>query len=84
MNEVLFIGAGTRGARKIRNSFQPYLRIRRKTCIEYVFDAVYDSQLVKKIYIWGNRKRLARLLERRIELLSKAGVDVKIINERSY
>jgi len=82
MNEVLFIGAGTRGARKIRNSFQPYLRIRGKTCIEYVIDAVCDSQIVKKTYIWGNRKRLERLLKDRIELLSKSGVDVKIINER--
>jgi hypothetical protein len=82
MREVLFIGAGTNGAKRIRNNFQPYIKIREKTCIEHVFDAACGSQIIKKVYIWGNKTRLEKLLHNKIEALSKTDLDIEIINER--
>lgn len=82
MREVLFIGAGTNGAKRIMNNFQPYINIREKTCIEHVFDAACGSQIIKRIYIWGNKTRLEKILHHRIEALSKTDLDIEIINER--
>ena len=79
MKEALFIGAGTEGAKKIGNSFQPYLNIHGKTCIEYVFDAACNSKLVDKIYLWGNKRRLKRLLHDRLEALKKTNIKATII-----
>ncbi|MDB9822453.1 hypothetical protein OAC89_02005 [Deltaproteobacteria bacterium] len=82
MNEVLFIGAGTQGAKKIGNNFQPYIQIHGKTCIEHVFDAACNSRVVKQIYIWGNKRRLETLLHDRIEALPRTRINVKIVNGR--
>jgi 2-phospho-L-lactate guanylyltransferase (CobY/MobA/RfbA family) len=82
MKDVLFIGAGTNGAKRIGNSFQPYKKIHGKTCIEYVFDAACNSQAVERLYIWGNKRRLEKLLKDKIDAASQKNVDVIIIEER--
>jgi hypothetical protein len=82
MKQALFIGVGTEGAKKIRNNFQPYLTIHGRTCIEHVFDAACNAKLVDKIYLWGNKRRLEKLLHDRLEALKKTDIKAKIINER--
>ena len=69
-----------RGAKKIRNTFQPYIKIRGKTCIEYVFDAAIKSKSFEKIYIWGNKERLEKLLN--IKTATILNKTVKIFDER--
>jgi hypothetical protein len=60
--EVIFIGAGTRGAKLVGNEFQPYMDFHGKTCLEYVVDAAMQARSVGDIYIWGNKKTLERIL----------------------
>ncbi len=76
------MGAGTNGAKRIGGEFQPYKEIRGKTCIEYVFDAACESRAFKTLYVWGNKRRLEKLLRDKIDAVSKKDVDVIIIEER--
>ena len=62
MKEVIFIGAGTRGAKLVGNEFQPYMNFHGKTCIEYVVEAAMQARSVGPIVIWGDRKTLERIL----------------------
>jgi hypothetical protein len=60
--EVLFIGAGTRGAKLVGGEFQPYMDFHGKTCLEYVVEAAMGAKSVRDIYIWGDKKTLDRIL----------------------
>lgn len=82
MNDVLFIGAGTKGAKKIGNNFQPYIVIQGKTCIEHIFEAVYGSKIARKIYMWGDKKKLERLLKDMMSKMIEKGFTVTIIDEK--
>lgn len=82
MKDVLFIGAGTRGAKKIGDDFQPYIMIQGKTCIEHIFEAVYGSTIVRKIYMWGDILKLETLLKDIIAKMAEKGVTVTIIDEK--
>ena len=62
MQEILFIGAGTRGAKLVGDEFQPYIDFHGKTCLEYVVEAAMQARSVGDIYIWGDRKILQRIL----------------------
>lgn len=60
--EVLFIGAGTKGAKLVGGEFQPYMDFHGKTCLEYVVEAAMGARSVRDIYIWGDKKTLDRIL----------------------
>jgi hypothetical protein len=62
MQEPLFIGAGTRGAKLVGNQFQPYMYFHGKTCLEYVVEAAMGARNVGHIYIWGDRGTLRNIL----------------------
>jgi hypothetical protein len=65
--EVIFIGAGTRGAKLVGNQFQPYMDFHGKTCLEYVVEAAMRARSVGDIYIWGDRKTLERMLAEHVK-----------------
>ncbi len=67
MQEILFIGAGTRGAKLVGSEFQPYMDFHGKTCLEYVVEAAMQARSVGDIYIWGDRKTLETILAEHIE-----------------
>ena len=62
MQEPLFIGAGTKGAKKVGNAFQPFMDFHGKACLEYVVEAAMAAECVGDIYIWGDKKKLEKLL----------------------
>lgn len=62
MTEPLFIGAGTRGAKLVGNTFQPYMVFGGKTCLEHVVEAAMQAVSVGDIYIWGDKKILDEIL----------------------
>jgi len=62
MQEPIFIGAGTRGAKLVGDKFQPYMNFHGKTCLEYVVEAAMGARSVGHIYIWGDRKTLKYIL----------------------
>ncbi len=62
MKEVIFIGAGTRGAKLVGNEFQPYMDFHGKTCLEYVVEAAMRARSIGDIYIWGDKKVLQKIL----------------------
>jgi hypothetical protein len=63
MQEPLFIGAGTKGAKKIGNAFQPFMDFHGKACLEYVVEAAMAAERVGDIYLWGNKAKLEKLLK---------------------
>jgi hypothetical protein len=67
MQEPIFIGAGTRGAKLVGNKFQPYMNFHGKTCLEYVVEAAMEARSVGHIYIWGDRKTLGNILAEQIK-----------------
>ena len=79
MQEVLFIGAGTRGAKLVGNEFQPYIDFHGKTCLEYVVEAAMHARSVGDIYIWGDRKILQRILA---EHVKRYDCQLVIVEER--
>ena len=62
MQEVIFIGAGTRGAKLVGNEYQPYMEFHGKTCLEYVVEAAMRARNVGDIYVWGDKRTLERIL----------------------
>ncbi len=79
MQEVIFIGAGTRGAKLVGGEFQPYMDFHGKTCLEYVVEAAMQARSVGDIYIWGDRKTLEKLLAEHIRQYRRSLV---IVEER--
>jgi hypothetical protein len=67
VKEVIFIGAGTRGAKLVANQFQPYMSFHGKTCLEYVVEAAMRAKNVGDIYIWGDKKTQERILAEHIK-----------------
>lgn len=67
MKEVIFIGAGTRGAKLVGNEFQPYMDFHGKTCLEYVVEAAMRARSVGAIYIWGDKKTLEKILAEHVK-----------------
>ena len=67
MQEVLFIGAGTRGAKLVGSEFQPYIAFHGKTCIAHVVEAAMQARSVGDIYIWGDKNTLERILAEQIK-----------------
>jgi len=67
VKEVIFIGAGTRGAKLVGNEFQPYMEFHGKTCLEYVVEAAMRARSVGDIYIWGDRKTLQKILAEHVK-----------------
>jgi hypothetical protein len=67
MKEVIFIGAGTRGAKLVGSEFQPYMDFHGKTCIEYVVEAAMRARCVGDIYIWGDKRILEKILAEHIK-----------------
>ena len=65
--EIIFIGAGTRGAKLVDNEFQPYMDFYGKTCIEYVVEAAMKAGSVSDIYIWGDKSNLERILAEHVK-----------------
>ena len=62
VKEVVFIGAGTRGAKLVGGEFQPYINFHGRTCLEYVVEAAIKARSVGDIYIWGDKKTLQKIL----------------------
>lgn len=79
MQEPIFIGAGTRGAKKVGNVFQPYMDFHGKTCLEYVVEAAMGAQSVGDIFIWGDKKKLENVLG---EHLRNYDRKITIVEER--
>lgn len=67
MAEVIFIGAGTRGAKLVGSEFQPYMDFHGKTSLEYVVEAAMQARSIGEIYIWGDRKTLSRILAEHVK-----------------
>jgi hypothetical protein len=67
VKEVIFIGAGTRGAKLVGNEFQPYMDFHGKTCLEYVVEAAMRARSVGDIYIWGDKKNLDKILAEHVK-----------------
>jgi hypothetical protein len=67
VKEVIFIGAGTRGAKLVGSDFQPYMDFHGKTCLEYVVEAAMRARSVGDIYIWGDRKTLEKILAEHVK-----------------
>ena len=65
--EVIFIGAGTRGAKLVGTEFQPYMDFHGKTCLEYVVEAAMQARSVGDIYIWGDKKTLDGILAEHVK-----------------
>jgi GTP:adenosylcobinamide-phosphate guanylyltransferase len=80
MKEVLFIGAGTRGAKLVANELQPYLDFHGKTCIEHVVEAAMKARSIGDIYTWGDEKTLNRILQEHINQYQQK---IVVIEERS-
>ncbi len=59
--EPLFIAAGTKGARKINDRYQPFLEIDGQPNIKRIVDEATKSN-VGDIYIWGPKKDLDDIL----------------------
>jgi len=62
MKEIIFIGAGTRGAKLVGKEFQPYILFHNKTSLEYVVEAAMQARSVGDIYIWGDKRVLKQIL----------------------
>lgn len=67
MKEVIFIGAGTRGAKLVGSEFQPYMDFHGKTSLEYVVEAAMQARSIGDIYIWGDSKTLERILAEHVK-----------------
>jgi hypothetical protein len=67
MEETLFIGAGTRGAKLVGNEFQPYMDFHGKTCLEHVVEAAMKARSVGDIYIWGDKRTLERIFAEKVK-----------------
>jgi hypothetical protein len=67
VKEVIFIGAGTRGAKLVGGEFQPYINIHGKSCLEYVVEAAMHARSVGDIYIWGDKKTLENILSEHVK-----------------
>ena len=67
LNEVIFIGAGTRGAKLVGGEFQPYISFQGKTCLEHVVEAAMQARSVGDIYIWGDRNTLEKILAEHVK-----------------
>jgi hypothetical protein len=67
VKEVIFIGAGTRGAKLVGNEFQPYMDFHGKSCLEYVVEAAMRARSVGDIYIWGDKKNLDIILAEHVK-----------------
>jgi hypothetical protein len=67
VKEVIFIGAGTRGAKLVGGEFQPYIYFHGKTCVEYVVEAAMQARSVGDIYLWGDKKTLEKILAEHIK-----------------
>lgn len=83
MKEVLFVAAGTRGAKLLGGQFQPFVLIRDKFCVEHVMDAAIDAATIDTIYVWGDKVRLTTVLENACKKAAKRGVEVWIVQEKS-
>ncbi|UCD65857.1 MAG: hypothetical protein JSW69_07565, partial [Deltaproteobacteria bacterium] len=69
--EVVFIGAGTRGAKLVGNEFQPYMDFHGKTCLEYVVEAAMRARSIGDIYIWGDKNSLENILAEHVKQYRK-------------
>jgi hypothetical protein len=67
MKEVIFIGAGTRGAKLVGSEFQPYMIFHGKTCLEYVVEAAMQARSISDIYVWGDKRTLERILAEHVK-----------------
>ena len=67
MEEVIFIGAGTRGAKLVGGEFQPYISFHGKTCLEHVVEAAMQAKNIGDIYIWGDRNTLEKILAEHVK-----------------
>lgn len=67
MKEVIFIGAGTRGAKLVGSEFQPYMVFHGKTCLEYVVEAAMQARSIADIYVWGDKQTLERILAEHVK-----------------
>jgi len=67
VKEVIFIGAGTRGAKLVGSEFQPYMDFHGKTCLEYVVEAAMRARSIGDIYIWGDKKTLEKILSEHVK-----------------
>ena len=79
MKEVIFIGAGTRGAKLVGGEFQPYINFYGRTCLEYVVEAAMRARSVGDICIWGDRKTLEKILAEHVKQYRH---DLVIVEER--
>ena len=77
--EVLFIGAGTRGAKLVGNEMQPYMDFHGKTCLEHVVEAAMKARSVGDIYIWGDEKTLNSILQEHIKQYMQ---EIVVVEER--
>ncbi|MBF0615013.1 MAG: hypothetical protein G8237_04430 [Magnetococcales bacterium] len=56
--EVLFIAAGTRGAKQVGGQWQPYVPIAGRCCLLRVLEAAFAATTIDRIYLWGDSARL--------------------------
>ncbi|MBF0189590.1 MAG: NTP transferase domain-containing protein [Magnetococcales bacterium] len=81
--EILFVAAGTRGAKLVGGRFQPYVPIHGRTSVEHVLAAATEAESVDRIYVWGDRERLETLLREAVVQGARRGVEVTVLQEKS-
>jgi len=67
VKEVVFIGAGTRGAKLVGSEYQPYMVFHGKTSLEYVVEAAMGARSIGDIYIWGDSSTIGRILAEHVK-----------------
>ncbi|MBF0179634.1 MAG: hypothetical protein HQM03_06360 [Magnetococcales bacterium] len=82
MKEILFIAAGTRGAKRVRDRFQPFVPIRGRYCVEYVLDAALGAGTIDRICVWGEKPALEAILEPAIRRGAGRGIEVWVLQEK--
>ncbi|MEO5334332.1 MAG: hypothetical protein H7839_20140 [Magnetococcus sp. YQC-5] len=83
MKEVLFIAAGTRGAKRIGNLFQPYIPIRDQLCVQHVMESAINATTIDKIYIWGDPPTLKTILHTTLSKAARNNIEVIIAQEKN-
>ncbi|MBF0214749.1 MAG: hypothetical protein HQM00_14500 [Magnetococcales bacterium] len=84
MKEVLFVSAGTRGAKLVGGRFQPYVPIQGKTSVEHVVAAAIAATSVERVYIWGDPERLTSLLAPLVADGRTRGIEVVVVPEKNH
>ncbi|MBF0273066.1 MAG: hypothetical protein HQL98_13535 [Magnetococcales bacterium] len=81
--EILFVAAGTRGAKLVGGRFQPFVPIQGRTSVEHVLAAAVEARSIDRIYVWGDRERLESVLREAVLQGARRGIEVTLLQEKS-